>query len=73
MVANPLGVGIVGLLIALYSGIGWMGNLRKATRAIWRPEFEEDKATVDNFVVATIKDLGVAGRASAWRSSSRWG
>ena len=58
VVANPLGVGIVGLLIALYSGIGWMGNLRKATRAIWRPEFEEDKATVDNFVVATLKDLG---------------
>src|SRR6478672_52130 len=58
VVANPLGVGIVGLLIALYSGIGWMGNLRKATRAIWRPEFEEDKATVDNIVVATIKDLG---------------
>ena len=58
VVANPLGVGIVGLLIALYSGIGWMGNLRKATRAIWRPEFEEDKSTVDNIVIATLKDLG---------------
>lgn len=58
VVANPLGIGIVGLLIALYSGIGWMGNLRKATRAILRPEFEEDKATVDNFVLATVKDLG---------------
>ena len=71
VVANPLGVGIVGLLIALYSGVGWMGNLRKATRAIWRPEFEEDKSKVDNIVVATIKDLGsLAGSAS--RSSSRW-
>ncbi len=58
VVSNPLGVGIVGLLIALYSGIGWMGNLRKATRAIWRPEFEENKANVDNFVIATLKDLG---------------
>lgn len=66
VVANPLGIGIVGLLIALYSGIGWMGNLRKATRAIQRPEFEEDKATVDNIVVATIKDLGsLAGLAVA--------
>ena len=66
VVANPLGVGIIGLLIALYSGIGWMGNLRKATRAIQRPEFEEDKSTVDNFVVATIKDLGsLAGLAVA--------
>jgi len=58
IVANPLGVGITGLLIALYSGIGWMGNLRKATRAIWRPEFEEDKSKVDNIVIATLKDLG---------------
>jgi len=58
VVANPLGVGLTGLLIALYSGIGWMGNLRKATRAIWRPEFEEDKAKVDNIVIATLKDLG---------------
>jgi len=58
VVANPLGIGITGLLIALYSGIGWMGNLRKATRAIWRPEFEEDRATVDNIVIATLKDLG---------------
>jgi len=58
VVANPLGIGITGLLIATYSGIGWMGNLRKATRAIWRPEFEEDKSKVDNFVLATIKDLG---------------
>jgi membrane protein len=58
VVDNPLGIGITGLLIALYSGIGWMGNLRKATRAIWRPEFEDDKAKVDNIVIATLKDLG---------------
>ena len=66
VVANPLGIGIVGLLIALYSGIGWMGNLRKATRAIQRPEFEEDKSEVDNIVIATIKDLrSLAGLAVA--------
>ncbi|MGS0686202.1 inner membrane protein YhjD [Nakamurella sp. GG22] len=58
VVANPLGVGIVGLLIALYSGIGWMGNLRKATTAIWRPAFDDQKANTDNIVVATVKDLG---------------
>ncbi|MEP6560009.1 MAG: YhjD/YihY/BrkB family envelope integrity protein, partial [Nakamurella sp.] len=51
-------IGIIGLLIATYSGIGWMANLRKAVRAIWRPEFEEDKADIDNFVVALLKDLG---------------
>ncbi len=58
VVANPLGVGVVGLLIALYSGIGWMGNLRKATTAIWRPAFDDQKANTDNIVVATVKDLG---------------
>jgi membrane protein len=30
------GVGIVGLLGALYSGLGWMGNLREALTAQWR-------------------------------------
>ena len=58
VVNNPLSIGIPGLLIATYSGIGWMANLRKAIRAIWRPEFEENKAEVDNFVVALVKDLG---------------
>jgi membrane protein len=29
-------VGIVGLLGALYSGLGWMGNLREALTAQWR-------------------------------------
>ena len=28
-------VGVVGLLVALYSGIGWMGNLRDALTAQW--------------------------------------
>jgi membrane protein len=31
------GVGIVGLLGALYSGLGWMGNLREALTAQWLP------------------------------------
>jgi membrane protein len=66
VVANPLGVGIVGLLIALYSGIGWMGNLRKAIRALWGSKFETGKATADNIVVGTLKDLGaLAGLAVA--------
>ncbi|MBM9467651.1 inner membrane protein YhjD [Nakamurella leprariae] len=53
-----IGVGIVGLLIALYSGIGWMGNLREALEAQWRPVWEEDPAKEDNFALATVKDLG---------------
>jgi membrane protein len=31
-------VGVVGLLVALYSGVGWMGNLRDALTAQWGQE-----------------------------------
>ena len=59
VVANPLGVGIVGLLIALYSGIGWMGNLRKATTGDLAAGVRRRTSHhVDNIVVATVKDLG---------------
>jgi membrane protein len=61
VVNNPLAVGIPGLLIALYSGIGWMGNLRKAMRAIWRPSFDKDIQAKENFFLATAKDLGSLG------------
>jgi membrane protein len=33
-------VGLVGLLVALYSGINWMGNLREAIRAQSRDVWE---------------------------------
>ncbi|MGH4010941.1 MAG: inner membrane protein YhjD [Pseudonocardiaceae bacterium] len=35
-IASRSGVGLVGLLGALYSGLGWMGNLRDALTAQWR-------------------------------------
>ncbi len=56
-VASRYSVGIVGLVIALYSGIGWMGNLREAVRAQWRPKCEEPAERKDNFVVALLKNL----------------
>jgi membrane protein len=34
-IASRNGVGIVGLLGALYSGLGWMGNLREALTVQW--------------------------------------
>ena len=37
-----LTVGILGLTIALYSGISWMGNLRAAIQAMWRPDFDSN-------------------------------
>ena len=37
-----LTVGVIGLMIALYSGISWMGNLRGAIQAMWRPDFDSN-------------------------------
>lgn len=33
-------VGLVGLGIGLWAGSVWMGNLKSAVRAMWRPEFD---------------------------------
>ena len=37
-----LTVGVIGLIIAMYSGISWMGNLRGAIQAMWRPDFDSN-------------------------------
>jgi membrane protein len=37
---NWRGVGITALLVAVYTGAGWMGNLKNAVRAQWRPDFD---------------------------------
>ncbi|WP_375424900.1 YhjD/YihY/BrkB family envelope integrity protein [uncultured Friedmanniella sp.] len=42
------------LLTALYSGIGWMGNLKNAVRAQWRPQFDL-QGPGGNIVAATLK------------------
>jgi membrane protein len=41
-------VGMVGLLVALYSGINWMGNLREAIRAQSRDVWERRRRTRKN-------------------------
>ncbi|HEX3814014.1 MAG TPA: inner membrane protein YhjD [Mycobacteriales bacterium] len=45
-------VGIIGLLGALYAGLGWIGNLRTAIQEIW--EHDTDK---ENFLMAKVRDL----------------
>lgn len=40
-VKSGVAVGIIGLVIAIYSGIGWISNLRNAVQAQWRPQFEK--------------------------------
>jgi membrane protein len=54
--ANYTAIGIVGLLGALYSGAGWMGNLKNAVRAQWRQSFDVLQAK-SNIVVKTLVNL----------------
>lgn len=45
-------VGIIGLLAAFYSGLGWMSNLRDALTAQWGLEHKQRP-----FLATTVKDL----------------
>lgn len=53
---NYASIGIIGLLSAAYAGAGWVGNLKSAVRAQWRPDFDmtENKK---NIVVETLLNL----------------
>jgi membrane protein len=55
--SNWHGVGIVGLVTAIYSGAGWMGNLRNAVRAAGRPDFDLQEPE-GNIVRKTLVNLG---------------
>ena len=54
--SNWRAVGIVALLTAIYSGAGWMGNLKNAIRAQWRPDFDMQE-TQGNIVKKTAINL----------------
>ncbi|AZI58593.1 inner membrane protein YhjD [Nakamurella antarctica] len=47
----------LGIAVALFTGIGWMGNLKQAVRAQWRPTWEQDEKLVENFFLGLVKDL----------------
>lgn len=50
-------VGLVGLLIALYSGINWMGNLREAIRAQTRDSWVQAEKEKEPFWQRYIRDF----------------
>lgn len=50
-------VGIIGLLVALYSGINWMGNLREAVRAQSRDVWERTPQDEEKIVIKYIRDF----------------
>ncbi|NDL64619.1 inner membrane protein YhjD [Acerihabitans arboris] len=56
-IAQRTTVGITGLLIALYSGLNWMGNLREAIRAQLRDEWERNPRDEEKFYIKYLRDL----------------
>lgn len=50
-------VGLVGLLVALYSGINWMGNLREAIRAQSRDVWERTPQDQEKIWVKYFRDF----------------
>ena len=50
-------VGLIGLLVALYSGINWMGNLREAVRAQSRDKWERTAQDQEKFWTKYLRDL----------------
>ncbi|CAM3706514.1 inner membrane protein YhjD [Rouxiella silvae] len=50
-------VGLSGLLIALYSGISWMGNLREAIRAQSRDVWERNPQDQEKIYTRYLRDL----------------
>jgi membrane protein len=51
-------VGVIGLLVALYSGLGWMSNLREALSAQWS-QVEEPPKLVRKLVVDLLALIGL--------------
>ncbi len=58
-------VGLIAIVVALWAGAGWMGNVKSAIRAMWRPEFDmtEDKHF---FFVEVAVNAAAAGASSCW-------
>lgn len=53
-----LTVGVIGLVVALYSGVSWMGNLRSAIQAMWRPDFDtEQEIAAESLVSYYLRSL----------------
>ena len=50
-------VGLVGLAVALYSGINWMGNLREAIRAQSRDVWERTPQDQEKFWLKYLRDF----------------
>lgn len=59
-----LSVGVVALVIALYTGTNWIGNIRASIQAQWRADFDENQeilqeSLITNFVKNLVRLLGL--------------
>lgn len=63
-------LGIVGLVLAAWTGLGWVDNLRKGITAMWNDEddtnFAKAKLKDAGFVLVLLLLLGSAVLCSAW-------
>lgn len=55
---NWRGIGIVAILTAGYSGSGWVGNLKKAVRMMWR-ENPVDEARKPNLILDILQNIAI--------------
>jgi membrane protein len=53
-------IGIIGLVVALYTGAKWMGHLKNAVRTQWRPGFDLRPEKI-NIVIKTFGNLALLG------------
>jgi membrane protein len=60
-VGQSLTVGIIGLVVAAYSGLNWMGNVRDAVRAQWRPQWEKPSRPLPSVLMQYVWDLAALG------------
>ncbi|MEO7125166.1 MAG: inner membrane protein YhjD [Nakamurella sp.] len=60
-IGQSLTVGIIGLVVALYSGLSWMGNVRDAVRAQWRPQWEKPSRPFKSVLMQYMWDLASLG------------
>jgi membrane protein len=49
-------IGLIGLVVALYTGAKWMGHLKNAVRTQWRPGFDLRPEKI-NIVIKTLGNL----------------
>lgn len=50
-------VGVIGLLVAAYSGLSWIGNVRDAVQAQWRPHWVRGSGARQGYWMDRLTDL----------------